>query len=138
MFCPNCGKEMNGNEQFCNSCGCYFGVNSNAFTQPVQSVQPVQPMYNGTKNVDEKSIGLNVLSFFFPIAGLILYLVWKNDYPIKAKSCGKTALISFIISIVLPFLMVFFSAFIFAIIGASIESDVSTVTGIALMLSNII
>jgi hypothetical protein len=27
-------------------------------------------------------------------------LIWKNEYPLKAKSCGKGALIGFIVTIV--------------------------------------
>ena len=33
--------------------------------------------------------------------GLILYLVWKDDYPLRAKSCGKGALIGVIVAVAL-------------------------------------
>ena len=47
---------------------------------------------------DGPSVGFAVLSFFFPLIGLILYLVWKDSNPLKAKSCGKGALVGVIIS----------------------------------------
>jgi hypothetical protein len=43
--------------------------------------------------LDAPSGGFAVLCFFIPLVGLILYLVWKDEYPLKAKSCGKGALI---------------------------------------------
>jgi uncharacterized membrane protein YvbJ len=51
-------------------------------------------------NGDKSSIGFAILSFFIPLVGLILFLVWKKDTPMKAKSCGKGALIGFILSVV--------------------------------------
>ena len=50
---------------------------------------------------DVPSKGLNVLSFFLPMAGLILYLVWREKTPIRAKKIGKSALIGFIVDMVL-------------------------------------
>lgn len=46
-------------------------------------------------NQDQNSTGLNVLSFFIPIIGLVLYLTYKSDQPIKASGVGKWALIGF-------------------------------------------
>jgi hypothetical protein len=37
-------------------------------------------------------IGLTVLSFFIPLVGLILYLVWRDSKPQEAENCGKGAL----------------------------------------------
>ena len=111
MFCPNCGKEIEHNEHFCNACGSYLLPRSLCSNQNV----PMQPVYNGINNVDKESIGLNILSFFLPIVGLILYLVWKDEYPKKAKGCGKAAFISAVVLFVLPFFMIFVSVFLVAI-----------------------
>ena len=45
-----------------------------------------------------------MLSFFIPLVGLILFLVWNNESPRKAKACGKWALIGFITGIVISVL----------------------------------
>lgn len=50
---------------------------------------------------DTPSIGMAVLGFFFPVAGLILWLVWKKQYPLKSKSAGKGALIGAIVYVLL-------------------------------------
>lgn len=84
--------------------------NNNFEQQPQQfadnNVNPQQPMYQqppfqGPPPVeDKKSTALNIISFFFPLIGLILYLAFKNQTPIKAKGCGKAALIGFIVGII--------------------------------------
>ncbi len=58
------------------------------------------------QNFDAPNAGFAVLSFFFPIVGLILYLVWNDQYPLKAKSCGKGALIGVITYFALALLSV--------------------------------
>jgi hypothetical protein len=50
---------------------------------------------------DTISRGLNLLSFFVPIIGGLLYLANKSEHPIKAKAIGRAALSG-----------VFFSAFL--------------------------
>ena len=40
------------------------------------------------------------MGFFVPVAGLILYLIWKDKTPLKAKSCGKGALVSVIFGVI--------------------------------------
>lgn len=50
---------------------------------------------------DHSSFGWALLGFCIPLVGLILYLVWKDNAPLKAKSAGKGALVSVIASVVL-------------------------------------
>jgi drug/metabolite transporter (DMT)-like permease len=40
---------------------------------------------------DEKSVPLNIVSFLFPLIGIVLYTYfgWNNRYPIKSSSIGK-------------------------------------------------
>lgn len=77
-YCSHCGKEVFEEAVICPHCGCAVGG-------------------KGAKNItgeDEPSTGLNVLSFFFPIAGLIIFLTLKDKEPNKATAAGKWALIS--------------------------------------------
>lgn len=62
--------------------------------------------YNAPNPKDVPSAGLNALAFFFPVVGLILYLVWKDETPKRAKAIGKWALISFVAGIVIYILMI--------------------------------
>ena len=100
MYCKTCGKEVNDNAVVCPHCGCETG-----------KVRET--------GQDASSMGFAILSFFIPLLGLILYLIWKQEYPLRAKSAGKGALIGVIVSLVI--------GVIYAIvIGALIGSIVST------------
>lgn len=86
MYCPNCGEQIDDKAVICPKCGV-----------PIKKQESAN---------DASSTGFAVLGFFFPLIGLILYLVWKAETPLKAKSAGKGALIGFIVSIVLSLLYV--------------------------------
>jgi len=43
------------------------------------------------QKIDKYSIGFNILSFFIPLAGLILFQKWKSKTPKKAKGCAIAA-----------------------------------------------
>lgn len=49
---------------------------------------------------DSGSFGWAVLGFFFPLIGLILFLVWKSTKPLSAKKAGIGALIGAIVLVV--------------------------------------
>ena len=113
VFCASCGKELSASEEFCSDCG-------KQRTIPAQGAKPTyqQPVYPQMGYVqDAPSGGMTALGFFFPIVGLILYLVWKDQTPLKAHSAGKGALIGVIVwtalsillgilSVVIPMLIV--------------------------------
>lgn len=93
VFCTGCGRELPPDENFCSVCG-------KQRTTPQQGAQPVfQQQINPQMGYvqDAPSGGMTALGFFFPIVGLILYLVWKDQTPLKAKSAGKGALIGVIV-----------------------------------------
>ena len=95
MYCNNCGEQIDDKAVICPKCGV--------------------PVNNRNLTNDAPSAGFAVLCFFIPLLGLILYLIWKDEYPLKAKSCGKGALISVIVSGVLTL----FYAIIIAIVAAA-------------------
>lgn len=74
-FCSHCGKEIVDDAVVCPNCGCAVA--------PTPHVE------------DIPNAGLNVLSFLFPIVGLILFIIYNEKTPIKAKAIGKCALIGF-------------------------------------------
>jgi len=93
-YCSNCGEKINSNEINCSKCG--------------------QPLQNNNPN-DTGSIGLVLLGFFVPLIGMILFIAWHNSYPKKSKSCGKGALIGFILSIIIAVLLFGFYIYSFSI-----------------------
>lgn len=62
-----------------------------------------------SESSDDQSMGLNILSFFLPLVGVILYFCNKNKYPNKAKGCLIYAASGFVASFILGILNGLFS-----------------------------
>lgn len=90
MYCKNCGTEIPEDAAVCTSCGA--------------QTKPLEPTYVRPTVEDVPSTGLNILSFFFPVVGLILYLVYMDTTPIRAKKIGKFAIIGAAIGVCLGIL----------------------------------
>ena len=73
------------------------------YQQPYQQPQPAQFAPAQAAPVDSGSIGWGVLGFFFPIVGLILFLVWKTNKPNSAKVAGIGAIIGFALGLISQF-----------------------------------
>ena len=97
MFCKKCGKEIMDDAVICVHCGCS--------TQEKATVV--------ADSNDAPSTGMAVLGFFIPLAGLIIWLINKDNKPLMAKSAGKGALVGFIVSLV-------FSIIYGAVVGSMI------------------
>jgi len=98
MFCPQCGARFSAEKKYCDQCGTELSV----LVQPEATTS-----HPADSNVqDAPSGGFAVLGFFIPLVGLILFLVWHDSYPLRAKSAGKGALAGVITSVVLAVLSV--------------------------------
>lgn len=96
-YCQKCGNELMEEAVICPSCGC------------------AQTKLETEK--DSSSFGWALLGFCIPLVGFILWLVWKDSTPLKAKSAGKGALASVIASIVLWVIYFIFLMVIVASVG---------------------
>lgn len=92
MFCKNCGKEVPDNVLTCQNCGA--------------SVNP---------ELDKGNIGFLCLGFCIPVAGIILYFVWREQKPKSAKKC----LIGFLINITLA-VVIYAIYFVLIALGLSL------------------
>ena len=93
-FCPNCGIQYAANKKFCDQCG-----------SPLKEMAaPAAAQMNAVNPADAPSGGFAALGFFVPLAGLILYLTWRETLPQRARSAGKGALIGVIVSVSLSIL----------------------------------
>ena len=129
MYCKHCGNEITDETKFCPFCGgaqedanASQKAQANASQDTWQNNQyQAQNQYNGQQQYapqtqDARSGGFAFLCFLFPIVGLILYLVWKDTLPLRAKSCGKGAIIGVIVSVVFS---IIYTVIIFAMAGAA-------------------
>lgn len=69
--------------------------------------QPQAPVQN-----EGSGFGYGCLGFFFPLVGLILFLVWRNEHPTRSKSAGIGALIRVILTFAIPMFFIFLSIFV--------------------------
>ena len=75
VHCRECGEMISETAPTCPKCGAS------------------QRVFNSTPTEDKPNIGLNIVSFLWPIIGLIFYIVFGKETPKRAKDCGKWALI---------------------------------------------
>ena len=95
-YCSNCGNKLDNNIDVCLKCGI-----------------KLKNEYNNVTH-DNGGIGWSLLGFFVPLAGLILYFIWRKEKPKTAKSLGKGALLYLALYIML-LITIFVFGFIFAV-----------------------
>ncbi len=101
MNCKNCGQEItDDNVKYCPSCG------NDLKSNPVAEKS-------------EKSFGWIVFGFFFPIIGFILYLVFRREYPVKAKSVKKGALVGLVVEVIVVIIYAVISCMVLGAIAGS-------------------
>lgn len=103
MYCKNCGRPVDDTSSYCNNCGARIDNKPNA-----------------DASEDSLSLGFAIFGFFIPIVGLILFLIYEEKKPKRAKSAGKGALIGFITEIVLAIILVI----LYVVFAASLFNNI--------------
>ena len=104
MYCKNCGRTVDDTSSYCNNCGARIDNKPNA-----------------DASEDSLSLGFAIFGFFIPIVGLILFLIYEEKKPKRAKSAVKGALIGFITEIVLAIILVI----LYVVFAASLFNNIS-------------
>ena len=78
-FCKNCGAQIDDRAVVCPKCGV-----------PQNDTPPV---------VDNGGFGWGLFGCCVPIAGLILFLIWKDTKPKTAKAAGIGAIVSVVLGV---------------------------------------
>ena len=127
--CPFCGVEVQEGVKFCTSCGASLesaepigngpapaqaapvetpaqqAVPEQPYQQQYQQPQPAQaaPAQAAPAQaapVDSGSIGWAILGFIIPLAGIILFLVWRTTKPQTAKMAAIGAAAGFLLALI--------------------------------------
>ncbi len=107
-YCRECGTVISAKAISCPKCGA-------TQNQTAENQAAVKQ--------DIASAGLMVLSFFFPLIGLILFCVYSQSTPNAAKEYGKWALIGFVTWIVVSIIsVVILNAVMFSAVGSLFNS----------------
>lgn len=107
-YCYHCGQPIQDGAAVCVHCGYAVPTTQPYYPQGQSCPPAVNPN-------DAPNFWLALLCFFIPLAGLILYVVFRESSPLKARSAGKGALIGVIGQVMLGIL---FTIFYFVFIGA--------------------
>lgn len=78
MYCENCGHLADEQSRYCSVCGKSLTGANNEYTN------------------DKPSVLLNAISFIFPPIGLIMYLMYEDRKPTRAKVIEKSASIGWL------------------------------------------
>ena len=96
-YCTYCGTELPEGAAFCPNCG----ARATAATHDTRTesdgptlAESVFGRGSTAPTAEGRSRGIAVLSFFFPIVGLILWAIWRDTQPGKAMSAAKGGLAS--------------------------------------------
>lgn len=91
-------------------------ANRGAKSQNVSATQSQQTDAEGS------TVGWGILGFFIPIVGFILWLIWKDEHPARAKSAGIGCLVSICLGVVGVILYV---VLVFVILGIGVGAYAS-------------
>lgn len=91
-------------------------ANRGAKSQNVSATQSQQTDSEGS------TVGWGILGFFIPIVGFILWLIWKDEHPARAKSAGMGCLVSICLGVVGVILYV---VLVFVILGIGVGAYAS-------------
>lgn len=91
-------------------------ANRGAKSQNVSATQSQQTESEGS------TVGWGILGFFIPIVGFILWLIWKDEHPARAKSAGIGCLVSICLGVVGVILYV---VLVFVILGIGVGAYAS-------------
>lgn len=83
--CPKCMKEQNIKNEKCEDCGFEFHVKPEEDEVAVSS---------NTTVIDDRTplILWQFISFIFPPAGFVFYVLWHEKWSNRSKASGKMAL----------------------------------------------
>lgn len=137
--CPHCGGVIktifnfnNGENPTSFTVSDTGGTNRNDLVQGVNYTLPSANRGAKSQNVsatqsqqtdsEGSTVGWGILGFFIPIVGFILWLIWKDEHPARAKSAGIGCLVSICLGVVGVILYV---VLVFVILGIGVGAYAS-------------
>lgn len=137
--CPHCGGVIktifnfnNGEMPSSFTVSDTGETNRNGLVQGVNYALPSANRGSKSQNVsatqsqqtdsEGSTVGWGILGFFIPIVGFILWLIWKDEHPARAKSAGIGCLVSICLGVVGVILYV---VLVFVILGIGVGAYAS-------------
>ena len=96
MRCKYCGKQLDEGSVVCPRCGKSQGGEVNLPPPPVEERYTPFDESADTSHLWKYM----VIGFFVPLAGIILYFMWRYKKPRTAQACLKGALVCIAVGVV--------------------------------------
>lgn len=113
MFCSNCGSNVQG--KFCSGCGANVTTSPEGVGLVYQETRKAVVTRPGAPN-SGMAIAALICAFFFPLLGLILGLLARNDIRNSNGNMGGDGLANAAILVSIIFMAIFlFLAFVWVI-----------------------
>ena len=110
MYCKQCGCKLEEGQRFCQNCGVQT-------EDPFGFESPAPRVEKREDPVDTGRPAWLVLGLFFPVVGLVLYIVWRRKKPLTAKKLGLGAIIGAAVSVAC-----YVAYIVLVIVGATVGS----------------
>jgi hypothetical protein len=126
MNCSKCGGPNERSAKYCIHCGTPLrkkepitqGESPHYYDKEKMHAPPFQPkveeMSISEETVEDKGgCWIAVVSFLFPIVGLILWIIWSTQRP-RSAEVARNGFIASVIALLLLFILLGVSIFLFA------------------------
>ncbi|MFW5894836.1 MAG: PLDc N-terminal domain-containing protein [Bacillota bacterium] len=90
-YCEKCGEPLEPHYEVCPNCGNKLQREEKSQTASSSDASRPRP------DEEDDTAGWAVLSVFFPVVGVILYVLWKESRPKASRSVGNAAIVGFIL-----------------------------------------
>lgn len=97
VHCRECGEMIAESAPTCPKCGAKQNIGCGFFSGSSTTEVEVDK---------DPNTGLNIVSFIWPLIGLILYIAYIDKSPRRAKACGKWAIVGVIVEVAIVTLVV--------------------------------
>lgn len=101
MKCSNCQRDIPYGSIGCPYCGAALEQTPDQFDSAAS--MPPNSQQNVAGSEQKANIGLCILSFLIPIAGLVVFLTERNKNKKTAKAAGICALVAFVLNLLVAF-----------------------------------
>jgi ABC-type Fe3+-siderophore transport system permease subunit len=125
MYCGQCGKYRESDAQFCSGCGMKFNQDGTSSDSAYGSGTSTGTYMGENQSGDSRGFGgyrtaapmdrggfwWGFLGFILSgsFIGLILFLIWRDQYPKRAKAIIKGVIVGWVISIIVT---IFFFSYV--------------------------
>ncbi len=111
MTCNFCGSVVKDDAIYCPNCGEKPNTKKKNTVKEKKHEENKEEKVSETTTNSDYSFLWGILGYFVPIAGLVLFIIWKDSKPKDSKAAGIGALVRACLMLFAFIIMVFMMIF---------------------------